>query len=378
MFTPLLEKNETDLIGSGKSNEKTKVVVAMSGGVDSSVAASIIKEHGYDVVGITLQLFDYGKIGKTKGTCCAGKDIYDAKKVCDKIKIEHQVMNYEDIFNDEVIEKFADSYIKGETPIPCIDCNQTVKFRDLFKFAKKLNADALVTGHYVKRIDKEYPKMYRPNDLDRDQSYFLFSTTQEQLEYLRFPLANLSKKETREIAKKMNLIVANKPDSQDICFVPSGNYKKIIEKLRPESFKKGNIVDKNGKILGYHNGIVNYTIGQRKGIKISNSEPLFVMKLDTNKNEVVVGNKKDLLVNKIFLRDLNFLTHNKKDLNNDIMVKVRSTGKLLNCKFNNVRNEILLDKGEEGVSPGQACVFYKEDSDGTRVLGGGWIKKTEN
>ena len=378
MFTPLLEKNETDLIGSGKSNEKTKVVVAMSGGVDSSVAASIIKEHGYDVVGITLQLFDYGKIGKTKGTCCAGKDIYDAKKVCDKIKIEHQVMNYEDIFNDEVIEKFADSYIKGETPIPCIDCNQTVKFRDLFKFAKKLNADALVTGHYVKRIDKEYPKMYRPNDLDRDQSYFLFSTTQEQLEYLRFPLANLSKKETREIAKKMNLIVANKPDSQDICFVPSGNYKKIIEKLRPESFKKGNIVDKNGKVLGYHNGIVNYTIGQRKGIKISNSEPLFVMKLDTNKNEVVVGNKKDLLVNKIFLRDLNFLTRNKEDLNNDIMVKVRSTGKLLNCKFNNVRNEILLDKGEEGVSPGQACVFYKEDSDGTRVLGGGWIKKTEN
>ena len=378
MFTPLLEKNETDLIGSGKSNEKTKVVVAMSGGVDSSVAASIIKEHGYDVVGITLQLFDYGKIGKTKGTCCAGKDIYDAKKVCDKIKIEHQVMNYEDIFNDEVIEKFADSYIKGETPIPCIDCNQTVKFRDLFKFAKKLNADALVTGHYVKRIDKEYPKMYRPNDLDRDQSYFLFSTTQEQLEYLRFPLANLSKKETREIAKKMNLIVANKPDSQDICFVPSGNYKKIIEKLRPESFKKGNIVDKNGKILGYHNGIVNYTIGQRKGIKISNSEPLFVMKLDTDKNEVVVGNKKDLLVNKIFLRDLNFLTRNKEDLNNDIMVKVRSTGKLLNCKFNNVRNEILLDKGEEGVSPGQACVFHKEDSDGTRVLGGGWIKKTEN
>ena len=378
MFTPLLEKNETDLIGSGKSNEKTKVVVAMSGGVDSSVAASIIKEHGYDVVGITLQLFDYGKIGKTKGTCCAGKDIYDAKKVCDKIKIEHQVMNYEDIFNDEVIEKFADSYIKGETPIPCIDCNQTVKFRDLFKFAKKLNADALVTGHYVKRIDKEYPKMYRPNDLDRDQSYFLFSTTQEQLEYLRFPLANLSKKETREIAKKMNLIVANKPDSQDICFVPSGNYKKIIEKLRPESFKKGNIVDKNGKVLGYHNGIVNYTIGQRKGIKISNSEPLFVMKLDTNKNEVVVGNKKDLLVNKIFLRDLNFLTRNKEDLNNNIMVKVRSTGKLLNCKFNNVRNEILLDKGEEGVSPGQACVFYKEDSDGTRVLGGGWIKKTEN
>ena len=378
MFTPILEKNETDLIGSGKSNEKTKVVVAMSGGVDSSVAASIIKEHGYDVVGITLQLFDYGKIGKTKGTCCAGKDIYDAKKVCDKIKIEHKVMNYEDIFNDEVIEKFADSYIKGETPIPCIDCNQTVKFRDLFKFAKKLNADALVTGHYVKRIDKEYPKLYRPNDLDRDQSYFLFSTTQEQLEYLRFPLANLSKKETREIAKKMNLIVANKPDSQDICFVPSGNYKKIIEKLRPESFKKGNIVDKNGKVLGYHNGIVNYTIGQRKGIKISNSEPLFVMKLDTIKNEVVVGNKQDLLVNKIFLRDLNFLTRNKEDLNKDIMVKVRSTGKLLNGKFNHAGNEIQLDKGEEGISPGQACVFYKKDSDGTRVLGGGWIKKTEN
>ena len=377
MFTPILEKNETDLIISSKSNEKTKVVVAMSGGVDSSVAASIIKELGYDVVGITLQLFDYGKIGKTRGTCCAGKDIYDAKKVCDQIKIDHQVMNYESIFNEEVIEKFADSYVKGETPVPCIDCNQTVKFRDLFKFAKQLNADALVTGHYVKRVKDGYAKMYRPIDLNRDQSYFLFSTSQEQLEYLRFPLANITKKKTRELAKKMGLIVANKPDSQDICFVPNGNYKLIVEKLRPESFRKGNIVDKNNKILGNHNGIANYTIGQRKGIKISNSKPLFVLKLDTLKNEVVVGYKEDLLINKIILRDINFLTIDNNDLKQGLKVKVRSTGKLLECVYDG-KNEIILKKGEEGVSAGQACVFYRDDVLGTRVLGGGWIAKTEN
>ena len=377
MFTPILEKNETDLIISSKSNEKTKVVVAMSGGVDSSVAASIIKELGYDVVGITLQLFDYGKIGKTRGTCCAGKDIYDAKKVCDQIKIDHQVMNYESIFNEEVIEKFADSYVKGETPVPCIDCNQTVKFRDLFKFAKQLNADALVTGHYVKRVKDGYAKMYRPIDLNRDQSYFLFSTSQEQLEYLRFPLANISKKKTRELAKKMGLIVANKPDSQDICFVPNGNYKLIVEKLRPESFRKGNIVDKNDKILGNHNGIANYTIGQRKGIKISNSKPLFVLKLDTLKNEVVVGYKEDLLINKIILRDINFLTIDNNDLKQGLKVKVRSTGKLLECVYDG-KNEIILKKGEEGVSAGQACVFYRDDELGTRVLGGGWIARTEN
>ena len=376
MFTPILEKNETDLIISDKSNEKTKVVVAMSGGVDSSVAASLVKELGYDVVGITLQLFDYGKIGKTRGTCCAGRDIYDAKKVCDQIKIDHQVMNYENIFNEEVIEKFADSYVKGETPVPCIDCNQTVKFRDLFKFAKQLNADALVTGHYVKRLDYGYTKMYRPIDLNRDQSYFLFSTTQQQLEYLRFPLANLSKQKTRELAKKMGLIVANKPDSQDICFVPNGNYKSIVEKLRPESFRKGKIVDKNEKVLGSHNGIANYTIGQRKGIKISNNKPLFVLKLDTLKNEVVVGYKEDLLINKIILRDINFLTKDNNDLKQDLKVKVRSTGKLLECTFNG-KNEIILKKGIEGVSAGQACVFYRDDKMGTRVLGGGWIKKTE-
>ena len=377
MFTPILEKNETDLIISGKSNEKTKVVVAMSGGVDSSVAASLIKELGYDVVGITLQLFDYGKIGKTRGTCCAGKDIYDAKKVCDQIKIDHKVMNYENIFNEEVIEKFADSYVKGETPVPCINCNQTVKFRDLFKFAKQLNADALVTGHYVKRVDHGYAKMYRPVDLNRDQSYFLFSISQQQLEYLRFPLANISKNKTRELAKKMGLIVANKPDSQDICFVPNGNYKSIVEKLRPESFRKGNIVDKNGKILGSHNGIANYTIGQRKGIKISNSKPLFVLKLNTLKNEVVVGYKKDLLINEIILRDINFLTKDINDLKQDLKVKVRSTGKLLECTFDG-KNKIILKKGEEGVSAGQACVFYRDDKLGTRVLGGGWITKTEN
>ncbi len=364
-------------IGINKRPKDTTVVVAMSGGVDSSVVAGLMKKEGYRVIGVTLKLSDETQeVAKSK-QCCSGQDIMDAKRVAQKLNIEHKVFYYQDKFKQGVINNFVDSYLVGETPIPCIQCNKTVKFNDLFSEAKKIKADALITGHYVKSITQDnITNMYRAVDENRDQSYFLFNTTREQLNFLRFPLGDILKSKTREIAKELNLNVANKPDSQDICFVPNGDYVSVIEKFRPNSFKKGNIKNKNGQVLGTHEGIVNFTIGQRKGIKISADEPFYVIDIIANKNEIIVGPKKDLLKNEINLKELNILT-DLKTFNNDIFVKVRSTGKLIKSRLNLKKNKATLNliESEYGISPGQACVFYLKDNFGYKVLGGGWISK---
>ena len=367
-------------LGINKPKKETKVVVAMSGGVDSSVVAALMKQEGYDVTGITLKLYDDTKQSKEGRQCCAGQDIMDAKRVSEKININHEILYYQKKFRSEVIDSFIDSYAAGETPIPCVQCNQTVKFRDLFKYAKDLKADALVTGHYVSRIQKNgHANMYRAKDYNRDQSYFLFSTTQEQLDYLRFPLGEIEKYETRSLAKKLNLNVADKPDSQDICFVPNGDYSSVIKKYRPESFKKGKIIDLLGNQIGEHDGIINYTIGQRKGIKISNENPLYVININADNNTIVVGEKKNLEIKKVQLRDLNILA-SKKEFEKTIEIKVRSTGRLLKSKVNLKNNhaEVEILEKETGISPGQACVFYLKDDVGDKVLGGGWIDKTFN
>ena len=367
-------------LGINKPKKETKVVVAMSGGVDSSVVAALMKKEGYDVTGITLKLYDDAKQSKEGRQCCAGQDILDAKRVSENINIDHKILFYQKKFKSEVIDSFIDSYVAGETPIPCVQCNQTVKFRDLFKYAKDLNADALITGHYVSRIqDNGHAKMYRAKDQNRDQSYFLFSTTQEQLDYLRFPLGQIDKSETRDIAEKLNLNVATKPDSQDICFVPNGDYASVIKKFSPDSFKPGKILDINGNQIGEHEGIINYTIGQRKGIKISSNYPLYVININANNNSIIVGSKDCLEVKKIELRELNILG-TKKEFNKIINIKVRSTGRLLKAKINLSVNsaEVEILEKETGISPGQACVFYSKDEFGDKVLGGGWIHKTYN
>ncbi len=367
-------------LGINKPKKDTKVVVAMSGGVDSSVVAALMKKEGYDVTGITLKLYDDIKQSKEGRQCCAGQDIMDAKRVSEKLNIKHEILYYQKKFKSEVIDSFIDSYSAGETPIPCVQCNQTVKFRDLFKYAKDLKADALVTGHYVSRIQKNgHANMYRAKDYNRDQSYFLFRTTQEQLDYLRFPLGEIEKHETRTLAKKLNLNVAEKPDSQDICFVPNGDYSSVIKKFRPQSFKKGKIIDLKGNQIGEHEGIINYTIGQRKGIKISNENPLYVINIDADNNTIVVGKKKNLEIKKIQLKDLNILAP-KKEFDKTIDIKVRSTGKLLKSKvnFKNNNAEVEILEKETGISPGQACVFYSKDDVGDKVLGGGWIDKAFN
>ena len=362
-----------------KLKKNTKVVVAMSGGVDSSTVAALIKEEGYQVIGVTLKLYDDSKVPVKSRQCCAGQDIMDAKRVANQLNIEHKILYYQKKFKTEVIDSFVKSYIAGETPIPCVQCNQTVKFRDLYKFSKEIGADALITGHYVDCFKVNgVSEMYRAKDRQKDQSYFLFNTTQEQLNYLRFPLGKMTKEETRNVAKKLNLKVAEKPDSQDICFVPNGDYASTIRKFSPESFKKGNIKDLNDKIIGNHEGIINFTIGQRKGIKIPDKESLYVVKINSKDNEIIVGPKSALGVQKIKLKNLNHLCKDINNYNSNLYVKVRSTGELLKAKIKTKGDigEVTLDNKEMGISPGQACVFYSKNNIGDRVLGGGWITES--
>ena len=368
--------DQLNSIGLKKKPSDTTVVVAMSGGVDSSTVAGMMKKEGYNVIGITLKLYDDGKEVASSKQCCSGQDIMDAKRVAHKLNIQHKILYYQSKFKQGVIDNFVDSYLKGETPIPCVQCNQTVKFKDLFEVSKELKADALITGHYVKSITSgSETNMYRAIDENRDQSYFLFNTTREQLNYLRFPLGGMLKDETRSIAKKLELNVANKPDSQDICFVPNGDYASVIRKFKPDSFKKGNIKDLNGKVIGVHDGIINFTIGQRKGIKVSDTTPLYVLKINSKKNEIIVGPRDKLGKKIININNLNLLT-DEQQFTKNILVKVRSTGKLLEAKVNlkpNNSAEVNLKDFEDGISPGQACVFYDLDKKGYKVLGGGWI-----
>ncbi|WP_298557855.1 tRNA 2-thiouridine(34) synthase MnmA [uncultured Aliiroseovarius sp.] len=366
-------------LGFAKSPADTRVVVAMSGGVDSSVVAAMLAEEGYDVIGVTLQLYDHGAALAKKGACCAGIDIHDARRVAEDMGFPHYVLDYENIFQDAVIEEFADSYLGGATPVPCIRCNERVKFKDLLETARDLGADCMATGHYIQReMGNIGAELHRAADPVRDQSYFLFSTTPEQLDYLRFPLGHLkTKAETRELARKYGLEVADKPDSQDICFVPDGNYAGVIEKLRPGAAEPGEIVHVDGRVLGKHEGVIHYTIGQRRGLGIGGlSEPLYVVKLDVDNKQVVVGPKEMLATRVVPVREINWLGDepftSRKEWH--LGVKIRSTRpprEAIIHPISDTEAEVELLTPEEGVSPGQACVFY--DTDGPRIFGGGWI-----
>lgn len=378
-----MNKQQTELnsLGFAKAPGETRVVVAMSGGVDSSVVAALLHEEGYDVVGVTLQLYDYGEILKKKGACCAGQDIYDAKRVAEEKGFPHYVLNYESNFRDAVIEDFADTYMQGHTPIPCVRCNQTVKFRDLLKVAHDLGADCMATGHYIQRcVNPETGKgeLTRAIDPTKDQSYFLFATTQEQLDFLRFPLGGWTKDITRKHAERLGLVNADKPDSQDICFVPHGDYAKVVKEMRPEAEMPGDIVHLDGRTLGRHNGIIHYTIGQRKGLGIGgghddNNNPFYVVALDPAANKVIVGPKESLARDVIFINECNWLEQTAEPL--AITVKLRSVSKPSEATLYQKADgtaEIHLDAPQYGIAPGQAAVCYHGD----RVIGGGWITDT--
>jgi tRNA-specific 2-thiouridylase len=377
-MTPLM-RNSLDIEGRPQD---TRVVVAMSGGVDSSVTAALLKSEGYDVVGITLQLYDHGAATHRKGACCAGRDIHDARNVAEQIGIPHYVLDYESRFRESVIDNFAESYALGETPVPCIECNRSVKFRDLLATARDLGAQALATGHYVssRRLADGSHAMVCAADSDRDQSYFLFATTREQLDYLRFPLGDMTKPQTRELARRFGLEVAEKQDSQDICFVPTGRYTDIIGRLRPNAIEPGDIVNLDGNVVGQHQGIVHFTVGQRKGLGIASAAPLYVVRLDAATRRVVVGPREALRMDRIRLRDVNWIGDGVLDRvigdGIEMFVRVRSTRPPQPAWLRGVDggHEIELVAGEEGVSPGQACVFYDAPTGQARVLGGGFIK----
>ncbi len=369
-------------LGFNKLEKDTRVVVAMSGGVDSSTVAALLHEQGYDVIGVTLQLYDHGAAIDRKGACCAGQDIYDARRIAEARGFPHYVLDYESRFKEQVMDDFADSYLRGETPVPCVQCNMSVKFADLLKTARDLKADCLATGHYIQRIINKAGKaeLHRAIEHGKDQSYFLFATTQDQLDYLRFPIGDWTKDKTRKEANRLGLITADKPESMDICFVPDGDYASVVKKLRPEAEKKGDIVHLDGRIVGTHNGIVHYTIGQRKGLGVGggttdNNAPLFVIKLDATKNEVIVGPKSALARDTVTVKQVNWLDKLQAGEERPVTVKLRSTStpNTAILKASEDGAVIILDKPQFGISAGQAAVFYDEG----RVLGGGWITGTQ-